>query len=143
MSFVIDASIAAAWILPDEYSDTTDIVMRRLRRGSGYAPSLFWHEMRSLLFTAERRGRLPTGGATTFMLRLRSLPIADAGACGDAAIFGLATRHSLSTYDATYLALSATQGRALATLDRKLAHAASREGVEILGPLGPYVRPVG
>jgi len=136
MDFVVDASMAAAWILPDERAPATDAVMDRLDRDACSVPSLFWHEMRNLLLGAERRGRLPAGGASAFMLRLRRLAIADFGAGSDAETFAMATKHSLSAYDANYLALALTQGRALATLDRRLAGAASAEGVVILGPLG-------
>ena len=80
MQFVVDASMAAAWILPDERAQATDAVMDRLNLDVGLAPSLFWHEMRNLLLGAERRGRLPAAGAIAFMLRLRRLAISDVGA---------------------------------------------------------------
>jgi predicted nucleic acid-binding protein len=136
MDFVVDASMAAAWILPDERGQATDAVMDRLNLDVGLAPSLFWHEMRNLLLGAERRGRLPAGGAVAFKLRLRRLVISDVGAGSDWETFRIATKHSLSAYDANYLALAAANGHALATLDRRLAGAASAEGVLVLGPLG-------
>ena len=61
MEFVVDASMAATWILPDEQATATDAVMDRLDRDKCRAPSLFWHEMRNLLLGAERRSRLPPG----------------------------------------------------------------------------------
>jgi predicted nucleic acid-binding protein len=135
VTFVIDASMAAAWMLPDEQSDPTDEVLSRLAREPGRVPSLFWHEARSLFLKAERRGRFPPGGAAAFMQRLWRLPIEDAGAGADAAIFALAGAHGLSTYDATYLALALSEQRPIATLDRKLAAAVRLEGVGLLGPL--------
>ena len=138
MQFVVDASMAAAWILPDERAQATDAVMDRLNLDVGLAPSLFWHEMRNLLLGAERRGRLPAAGAIAFMLRLRRLAILDVGAGSDWETFRMATKHSLSAYDANYLALATANGCALATLDRRLAGAANAEGVAVLGPLaGP------
>jgi predicted nucleic acid-binding protein len=102
------------------------------------APSLFWYEMRNLLLGAERRSRLPVGGASAFMLRLRRLAISNLGAGSDAGTFLMAVKHSLSAYDANYLSLALANGRALATLDRRLAAAATAEGIAILGPLaGP------
>ena len=59
----------------------------------------------------------------------------DAGSGNDRLVFDLATRHRLTGYDASYLALAVHEGRALATLDRKLAQAARHEKVEMLGPL--------
>ena len=138
MEFVVDASMAAAWILPDERAAATDAVMDRLGRDACRAPSLFWHEMRNLLLGAERRSRLPAGGASAFMLRLRRLAISNLGAGSDAGTFLMAVKHSLSAYDANYLSLALANGRALATLDRRLAAAATAEGIAILGPLaGP------
>ncbi len=135
MTFVVDASMAAAWMLPDERSAATDEVLLGLTRGPSRVPSLFWHEARSLFLKAERRGRFPPGGAAAFMQRLRRLPIEDAGAGADAAIFTLAGVHGLSTYDATYLALALAEQRPIATLDAKLADAARLERVGVLGPL--------
>jgi predicted nucleic acid-binding protein len=47
----------------------------------------------------------------------------------------LARVHQLSAYDAAYLALAVSERAALATLDRKLAAAARRETIAVLGPL--------
>ena len=135
MTIVVDASMAAAWMLPDERNDTTDEVLLRLIREPGRAPSLFWHEARSLFLKAERRGRFPAGGASAFMQRLWRLPIEDAGAGADATVFALAGAHGLSSYDATYLALALAEQRPIATLDKKLADAAKAEGIGVLGPL--------
>ena len=122
-------------MLPDERNDTTDEVLLRLIREPGRAPSLFWHEARSLFLKAERRGRFPAGGAAAFMQRLWRLPIEDAGAGADATVFALAGAHGLSSYDATYLALALAEQRPIATLDKKLADAAKAEGIGVLGPL--------
>jgi predicted nucleic acid-binding protein len=135
VTFVVDASMAAAWMLPDERNDNTDEVLLRLIREPGRAPSLFWHEARSLFLKAERRGRFPAGGASAFMQRLWRLPIEDAGAGADATVFALAGAHGLSSYDATYLALALAEQRPIATLDKKLADAAKAEGIGVLGPL--------
>ncbi len=135
MTFVVDASMAAAWMLPDDRSAPACDVLVRLIREPGRAPSLFWHEARSLFLKAERRGRFPSGGAAAFMQRLWRLPIEDAGAGAGAAVFALALAHGLSSYDATYLARALAEQRPIATLDMKLADAARAEGVVVLGPL--------
>jgi predicted nucleic acid-binding protein len=135
MTFVVDASFAAAWSLPDETSELTDSILYRLAREPAFVPSLFWHEARNLLLNAERRQRLPAGGAVAAIQRLWRLPIEDRGAGGDAATFSFAQFHSLSAYDAVYLALAAAEEIPLATLDRKLAAAARAEGIVLLGPL--------
>ena len=54
------------------------------------------------------------------------------------AVLELAIKHNLIPYDACYLALALDRKLPLATFDKRLAEAARREQVEILGPLaGP------
>ncbi|MBZ7927065.1 type II toxin-antitoxin system VapC family toxin [Ensifer adhaerens] len=57
MAFVLDASIAAAWFLPDEQHDAADRLMAELRATVGLVPASFWFETRNLFLVAERRGR--------------------------------------------------------------------------------------
>lgn len=135
MAFVVDASIAAAWMLPDEQTSATDAVLERLTAAPALVPSLFWHEARSLFLTAERRGRFAAGGAQAAMLRLRLLPLEDHGSGNDRVVLELAAAEALTAYDAAYLALAVAESAALATLDRKLAAAARRQWVPLLGPL--------
>jgi predicted nucleic acid-binding protein len=136
MTLVVDASMAAAWFLPDEQNDAADRVMAGLDRSPGRAPSLFWFETRNLFIMAERRGRLAPGEAATTMAQLRGFPIIDEGAGNDRIVIMLAGRHGLSGYDASYLALAVVEKLPLATLDKKLAAAARAEGITVLGPLG-------
>ncbi|ATQ70600.1 MULTISPECIES: type II toxin-antitoxin system VapC family toxin [Methylosinus] len=136
MALVVDASLAAAWFLPDEQNDAADRVMAELDKNPGRAPSLFWFETRNLFVMAERRGRLAPGEATATMAQLRGFPIIDEGTCNDRLVITLAGRHGLSGYDASYLALAVVEKLPLATLDKKLAAAARAESVIILGPLG-------
>jgi predicted nucleic acid-binding protein len=133
MSFVIDASMAAAWLLPEEYSDAAEIVIASITAPCPI-PSLFWFEIRNILAMSERRGRIGNGGALLGMERICRLPLDDAGIGGDGSILLLAAGHALSAYDATYLALASNRGVAIATLDRKLAAAARKEGIAVLGP---------
>lgn len=133
MSFVVDASVAAAWVLPDEASDTTDILLRRVAAHGAIAPGLLWHELRNILLTASRRNRLPEREVVPALLRMRRLPIesVDTVAAGDAELIVLARQHELTAYDAAYLALARGRGMMLATADGALRRAAEAEGVEL------------
>ncbi|MFZ3181689.1 MAG: type II toxin-antitoxin system VapC family toxin [Methylocystis silviterrae] len=133
MVLVIDASLAAAWFLPDEQNDPADEVMARLAKTPGRAPSLFWFETRNLFIMAERRGRLKPGEAALSMAQLRLFPIVDEGTGNDRQVIALAERHGLSGYDASYLALAVAKKLSLATLDKKLAAAARAEKLAVLG----------
>jgi predicted nucleic acid-binding protein len=134
MTLVVDASMAGAWLLPEEDSDAAEAIIAGLS-GRPPVPSLFWHEARNILLIAERRGRIGAGEAAAAMARLRRLPLEDAGAGRDGVIMAIAAAHRLSAYDAVYLALAQERRLPLATLERKLAGAARAEGVEVLGPL--------
>ena len=134
MTAVVDASLAAAWLLPEENSDAAEAVIMALS-GRPPVPSLFWHEARNILLMAQRRGRIVAGEPVAAMGRLRRLSLEDAGAGSDGAVLALSIAHGLTAYDAAYLALAQERGLPLATLDQKLAQAARREGVRLLGPL--------
>lgn len=135
MTVVVDASFAAAWLLPEKDSEAAEAVIAGIS-GRPPIPSLFWHEARNILVMAERRGRILAGEAAAGIGRLRRLPLEDAAAGADGAVVALAMAHGLTAYDAAYLALAQERGLPLATLDQKLAQTARREGVTLLGPLG-------
>ena len=135
MNVVVDASIAAAWLLPEKDSDAAEAVIATLS-GRPPVPSLFWHETRNVLVMAERRGRIAAGEPAAAMGTLRRLPLEDAGTGSDGIVLALAMAHGLTAYHAAYLALAQERGLPLATLDQKLAGAAKRAGVPLVGPLG-------
>jgi len=99
MAFVLDASIAAAWFLPDEQHDAADRLMSEIRSTVGLVPALFWFETRNLFLVAERRGRLKQGEPLLLMTQLRGLPLEDAGSGGDGLVLELATRYTLTAYE--------------------------------------------
>jgi predicted nucleic acid-binding protein len=134
--FVVDASFAASWFLPDEANPATTAFARQAAYVPPLTPSLFLHEMRSLFVMAARRGR----GSKDDMLQqldvVEKLYGKHAGSGDGLAIARLAFKHNLTSYDATYLALALDHEAPLATLDKALAAAAKAEGVTVLGPLG-------
>ena len=68
MAFVADASMAAAWVLPDEQSAEAEQLIDEVDD-----IHVFWFEMRNLLVMAERRGRTgrkrPRARSPRFRLR--------------------------------------------------------------------------
>ncbi len=135
MSLIVDASMAAAWVLPDEQNDEADAILFGLDVRQALVPELFWYEMRNLCVLSERRGRIARGEALLSMAQLRQLNLATHNMGHDRAIVVLALKHHLTGYDATYLALAIDQKMPIATTDRRLAGAARAENIEILGPL--------
>ncbi len=132
MAFVVDASMLAAWLLPDETTPQTDAILDRLDVDQAIAPDLLWHEARNLILNSVRRGRASPGFIDWAIPKLTSLPILDAGPGEARPIVDLARARELSAYDAAYLWLAKTEGAALATLDRKLRAAATAEGIALL-----------
>ena len=129
MAFVPDASVAAAWVLPDEEAVVANLALDRLVEEAAKVPGLFWHELRTLLLTAERRGRIDKHHAEVSLARLRQLRIVSSDNMDDRAVMTLARSHHLTAYDASYLALAIREDCALASLDRRLNEAAVAEGV--------------
>lgn len=138
---VLDASIVAAWLLDDEADPDASRAMDAVRHEGGLVPQLWRYEVGNALVVAERRGRLPEGGATARLLTLERLPISTDDAPDIHQAMDLAIAHGLSLYDAAYLELGRRHSLPLATLDRSLARAALAEGLVVIpGPQDPPAR---
>lgn len=135
MPFVVDASVVGAWLLPDEENALADETLARMADDDAFAPDLLIHEIRSILLSAERRGRISSDLIYSGLARLRALPLQLSGPGDDSEVVRLSREYQLSAYDAVYLALAVLEQLELATLDRKLAAAARKESVRLLGPL--------
>ncbi len=133
MAFVVDASIAGAWLLPDEDNSLAERAMIRMVKEDAVAPGLLRHEIRSILLSAEKRERVSADFVHSALARFRELPLQLAGPGDDTEVVRLSRKYRLSAYDAAYLALALLEQIPLATLDRRLADAACAEGVDILG----------
>ncbi len=129
MAFVVDASIAGAWLLPDEENALAEQAMARLAEEDAMAPDLLRHEIRSILLSAEKRDRISADFVHSALARFRGLPLRFAGPSDDTEVVRLSRKYRLSAYDAAYLALALLEHLPLATLDRRLAEAARAEGV--------------
>ena len=129
MTFVPDATVVAAWVLPDEEAELADLALDRLAEETAMVPDMFWHEVRNLLLSAERRGRIDSHHADASIGRLRRLRIQLVEQADDFEVMALARAHRLTAYDASYLALAIRERCALVTLDRRLREAAVAEEI--------------
>ena len=118
MPFVVDASVAVCWFIPNERHPIS---------------VLWWYEIRNVLMVNERRGRLDNEKTARVLRLLRGLPVAMDTDVEEEALMQLARRHRLTVYDAAYLELALRKGYRLATLGAALANAARAEGVPLLG----------
>jgi predicted nucleic acid-binding protein len=131
--FVIDTSLAMAWCFEDEATEATDVVLNRLREDHAVVPEVWPLEVANVLLVAERRGRLSEAQASRLLELLAQLPIdVDNSPTNMNGIVAAGRRHTLSSYDASYLVLAERLGAGLATLDKPLAKAASKAGVQLL-----------
>ena len=128
---VIDASIIMASLLDDEHQPLADKALRQVGETGGLAPWLWQIETRNALISAERRGRATEARVDELLLDLKGLPVQTDEEQRLEEIFLLARTHKLSFYDATYLELARRHRAILATLDSRLAKAASVEGVKL------------
>ena len=131
---VLDASVAASWLLEDEFDPGTEAAIVQLSEEGAVVPPLWHYEVRNTLLVAERRGRLSGSDAVQLLDRLTWLPIETDREADLMVAFNLARDHGLSFYDAMYLELATRSDAPLATLDAKLARAAAAEGLEVSSP---------
>ena len=136
MDWVLDASIALAWALPDEASDQADRFLSRVTaKDVLWVPSLWWYEVANALVVAERRKRLTEADGIHLIDLYRALPIKTDMVSGTAVIEQLRTlarQYNLSAYDVAYLELALRKGLGLATADLNLQSASKKAGVRIL-----------
>ena len=132
-AFVLDSSVAVAWLFDDETTAETDASLDRLKFDGAFVPSLWRLELGNVLAKAERRKRVSGSQIAACLGALDRLPIAvDIETEGRALreILALARAERLTTYDAAYLELAMRMGLQLATRDEALVKAARRVAVE-------------
>lgn len=137
MPITIDASAAAAWLLPDEASAAGDDLYKRALQEADLfqAPALWAWEAGNLLHMACRRGRLTMAQASNAVRLLRRARIRLDAAPDEGrmiATLDYARRHGLSFYDASYLEQALRTGAELATKDASLRKAAAKAGLVCL-----------
>jgi predicted nucleic acid-binding protein len=137
-AFVLDASVTASWLLPDEQSEQSDRVYAKLRANvvDAHAPDLWLWECSNIIANGVKRSRItPQDGllvwsvldAVRTRVELATLQPAQTRAC-----LVLAFDLGLSVYDAAYLWLAMSLKLPLLTHDERLAAAAARQSVSVL-----------
>lgn len=139
MKFVLDASVALQWLIPQTNPagvDYADAVLTALKESQAVVPSLFALETANVIAKVETKGIVSEADSQRFITLLGQLNIATDSATMTHALgdtLNLARRYKLSAYDASYLELALRMGLPLATLDADLAKAATSAGVPIFG----------
>jgi predicted nucleic acid-binding protein len=132
---VLDASLALQWFLEDEAGRQYGLsVLASLSSKRAVVPILWFYEVGNGLLMAHRRKRITFDQIDGFLTRLKALPI-DASEEGPMELLelpALAQKHTLTNYDAAYLALAMRLRLPLATTDAELIRAAAGAGVGIV-----------
>jgi predicted nucleic acid-binding protein len=128
--FVVDASVSAAWLLPNEATDETEAALQATTTLDVWVPALWLLEMDNLLLSAQRRKRITSDKRRELAQAAAGLRIkVDREPVSIVALDELAARHDLSAYDATYLELALRRRLPLATQDEALISAMAAAGV--------------
>lgn len=127
-SFVVDASVAVKWLLPEVHGDAA----LRLLDGDHalLAPDLLYPEVGNVLWKRVRRREATVEEASATLEALASIPI---GVHPSRALmplaFEVACRAQRSVYDSLYLAVALLRRCPLVTADRKLYEGLRKAGM--------------
>jgi len=139
MDFVLDASVALLWLVPQinpagvAYAGAA---LNARKDSQAVVPSLFALETANGIAKHESKGLVTEAESQRFIALLGRLNIAtDSATMAHALVdtLNLARRYKLSSYDAAYLELALCAGAPLATLNAGLLKAATKAGVPIFG----------
>lgn len=135
--FVLDASVALAWVAdrnPDPYAQT---VLRRVREGARpVIPALWQLEVANALGAVLRRQNLTEEEAEEGAVYLQRFATTsaeiDGHFLGVREAFVLSRELGLTAYDCVYFELARREGLPLATLDKTLRAVAGKRGIPVL-----------
>jgi predicted nucleic acid-binding protein len=130
---VVDASVALAWVFPDEepsLAATRLLHAFRANRIRLLAPSLWAYEVGHALRNGVIRGRISEAeGREAFSVLLGlGLSLVDFAPLTDLA-WELASRHGITVYDAAYVAVAQAYACPCYSLDKSLIEACAGSGM--------------
>jgi predicted nucleic acid-binding protein len=142
LSFVLDASVALLWLVPESNLagvDYAEMALAALKETQAVVPSLFALEAANVVAKLESKGIVTEADSQRFIALIGRLNVVTDQATATHALgdtLNLARRFKLSAYDAAYLELAQRTGLHLATLNANLAKAATTTGILIFKSFG-------
>ncbi|MGZ8901598.1 MAG: type II toxin-antitoxin system VapC family toxin [Limisphaerales bacterium] len=134
--FVVDASVAVAWVHPAQATVETDTLLQRVYEGAPIEVPAIWPvEISDALLVLERRKKITRAERETALTALRKLSVkVDHEMAGLAftKLSDLASKYQLSAYDAAYLELAHRRKLLLACKDASLRSAATSLKVRLI-----------
>jgi predicted nucleic acid-binding protein len=135
MSFVIDASVVLAILLPDEKQSQGDLVLEQMIRSGAQAPNLLLLEVNNALGMAVKRKRISRSEAEKlagFFEQFR-IDFDFTNAARFTEIKRIMASYGMTSYDACYLELAQRHKLPLASFDQGMVRGAQDMGVSISG----------
>jgi len=131
-SYVLDASVAGAWLFEEQQSKSAIQLRNQALDSMAIVPQLFRLEISNLILNNTHKNE--TEARASAFKFIQSIPVMmDFKTPLYLDLVELATDAQLSVYDAIYLELAIRYEVPLATYDKKLARAATKLGIGILG----------
>ena len=137
-AFVLDASVTAAWLLPDQASDQTRHLYALVRRDQvePQAPNLWQWECADIIANGVRRGRIPPASVEGLWGVLESIrhrvELHELAPAQHKAALTVAIDAGLSGFDGAYLWLARSLNLPLLSFNPRLVAAAPACGVQLL-----------
>jgi predicted nucleic acid-binding protein len=134
-AFVVDASVAIAWVHPAQATRPTAAMLDAIAEGATVeVPALWSLEVANALIVLVRRRKLADEERQAGLGWLRGLRVRvdhEMSALAFSRLSELAAAHQLSVYDAAYLELAQRRRLVLGCKDGPLRAAARRAGVNL------------
>jgi predicted nucleic acid-binding protein len=135
--FVLDASVALAWVLDNPIAGYAIAIRKMLASGKrGLVPALWHLEVANGLTTAERRHDLVGADVDAALATLQATAVGmldtDSSLISVEEALASARSFQLTAYDAVYLELARRERLPLATLDKRLRTEALKAGIRIM-----------
>jgi len=138
VSFVLDASAAAALHFGDEFADFTAMEDALAAGAEAFIAPNFHQEIMEALRKAIRNGRTSAEDAAAWLtvLDTYNLTVAPIHPCAGSATWLLAEQLNISAYDAGCIAIAKTRGLPLFSRDAVILNRGPRAGVTVNPKLG-------
>ncbi len=131
--YVVDASVALAWILPGEDTEQT-LKLRDIAVDNHlvelFVPPVFWYEIANTLWVATKRNRLNKSDAFEALDALLDFQL-NVRATNPAEDMQLSFKHNLAIYDSSYISVTMELGAKLWTLDKLMAKTAKKFSIPV------------
>ncbi len=132
MAFILDASVAVAWVVAKQATAYSRGMRLRAKREPYHAPALWRQEVVNVIRALDRRGAMSAdAGRTAVDILDRMQPVIHHTTLPLPDLLDLARHYKLTAYDASYLALALELKLPVASSDGPLRAALKAAGIKL------------